>query len=96
MPDAHSASTHISASGIPSPVPSIEHALILFVDNDTGDFLRYRLTLACKLRDLGFDVHAALPQREGVENILRQGIPAHIFYLQRKSARVLDELRSLI
>jgi glycosyltransferase involved in cell wall biosynthesis len=84
------------ASGILIPVPPIEHTLILFVDNDSDDFLRYRLTLACKLRDLGFDVHAALPQREGVENLLRQGIPAHIFYLERKSARVLDELRSLI
>jgi glycosyltransferase involved in cell wall biosynthesis len=77
-------------------VPLIEHVIILFVDNDSDDFLRYRLTLACKLRDLGYDVHAAVPKGEGVKDILRQGIPAHIFYLQRKSARVLDELRSFI
>jgi glycosyltransferase involved in cell wall biosynthesis len=69
---------------------------ILFVDNQVSDFLRYRISLACKLREVGFDVHIALPQDDGVEDILRQGFPVHSFFLQRKSTRPSNELRSCV
>ena len=69
---------------------------ILFVDNQISDFVRYRMVMARKLRDAGFDVHVAVPREPDVEDILGQGIPVHIFYLQRKSTRLLDELRSWV
>src|SRR5918993_2347237 len=69
---------------------------ILFVDNQVSDFLRYRISLAYKLREVGFDVHIALPQEDGVEDILRQGFPVHSFFLQRKSTRPSNELRSWV
>src|SRR5215467_6651046 len=69
---------------------------ILFVDNEVNDFLRYRISLASKLRDSGFDVHVALPEEEGVEHIIRQGIPVHMFHMKRKSTQPLDEFRTLV
>ena len=88
---------HPSASGNPSPMPRVGAATrVLFVDNQAVDFLRYRMVLARKLRETGFDVHVAVPQEPGLEDILSQGIPAHVFYIRRKSTRLLDELRCLI
>ena len=66
---------------------------ILFVDNQVSDFLHYRMVLARKLQEDGFDVHVAVPREPGLEEISRQGIVVHTFYLQRKSTRLLDELR---
>jgi len=77
------------------PVPPVEKTRLLFVDNQVRDFLRYRIVLACRLREVGFDVHVALPQEEDLENISRQGIPFHTFYVKRKSTRLVDETRSL-
>jgi len=54
------------------------------------------MVLASKLREVGFDVHVALPQEDGVEDVLRHGVPVHIFYLKRKSTRLLDELHSWV
>src|SRR5439155_19675820 len=74
-------------------LPPIEAASrVLFVDNQITDFLQYRMVLACKLRQAGFDVHVAVPRELGLEHISRDGIPVHIFYLRRKSTRPLDEL----
>ena len=74
-------------------LPPIEAASrVLFVDNQISDFLHYRMVLACKLRQAGFDVHVAVPRELGLEDISREGIPVHIFYLRRKSTRPLDEL----
>jgi glycosyltransferase involved in cell wall biosynthesis len=67
---------------------------VLFVDNQVSDFVRYRMVMASKLRDAGFDVHVAVPREPGVEDILGHGIPVHIFYLRRNSTWLLDELRS--
>jgi glycosyltransferase involved in cell wall biosynthesis len=69
---------------------------ILFVDNQVSDFLQYRMVLARKLRKAGFDVHVAVPREPGMEDISRQGITVHIFYLRRKSTWPLDELRCWI
>jgi glycosyltransferase involved in cell wall biosynthesis len=69
---------------------------ILFVDNQARDFLQYRMVLARKLREAGFDVHVAVPRESGVEDISRQGIAVHLFYLRRKSTWPIDELRCLI
>jgi glycosyltransferase involved in cell wall biosynthesis len=78
-------------------MPPIEAApRILFVDNQVNDFLQYRMVLACKLREAGFDVHVAVPREPGLEKISRQGIAVHIFYLWRKSTRPLDELRCCV
>ena len=89
--------TNTDATAPPSfltPMPAIEAVpRILFVDNQVSDFLQYRMVLARKLREAGFDVHVAVPREPGLEDISRQGIAVHIFYLQRKSTRPLDELR---
>src|SRR5262245_8719445 len=70
------------------PIPRI-----LFVDNQVRDLVQYRMALLRKLREAGFDVHVAVPREPGLEEISRQGFAVHIFYLQRKSTRLLDELR---
>jgi glycosyltransferase involved in cell wall biosynthesis len=77
-------------------VPIEKVPRILFVDNQVIDFLRYRMVLAHTLRESGFDVHVAVPREPGLEQISRQGIAAHIFYLRRKSTRPLDELRCCV
>jgi len=66
------------------------------LDSQVNDFLRYRMPLARKLREAGYEVHVALPGEPGLENISNQGIPCHIFYLQRLSTRPWDELRSFM
>jgi glycosyltransferase involved in cell wall biosynthesis len=66
---------------------------VLFVDNQVSDFLQYRMALAHTLRGAGFDVHVAVPREPGLEDISRQGVTVHIFFLRRKSTRLLDELR---
>src|SRR5215472_9284399 len=78
-----------------SPVEAVPPR-ILFVDNEVSDFLRYRISLASKLRDSGFDVHVALPEEKGVEHIVRQGIPVHMFHIKRTSTQPLDEFRTLV
>jgi len=84
------------ATSLP-PMPPVEPApRLLFVDKQVSDFLQHRMVLARTLRGAGFDVHVALPREPGLEDISRQGIPVHVFYLRRKSARPLDELRSLV
>jgi glycosyltransferase involved in cell wall biosynthesis len=85
---------HATASDTFSPMLATEAgAPILFVDNQVSDFLRYRISLVRKLREAGFDVHVALPQEPGLEDIRQEGIPVHIFYIRRTSVRLLDELR---
>jgi glycosyltransferase involved in cell wall biosynthesis len=79
-----------------SPLPIEARPRILFVDNQVGDFLQYRIVLARKLREIGFDVHVAVPREPGLEDISRQAIPVHVFYLRRKSTRPLDELLCLV
>ncbi len=69
---------------------------ILFVDNQVDDFLRYRLSLAQRLRQAGFEVHVALPQEPGLEGIRKQGIPCHTFSIQRTSTGLLDEARCFV
>jgi glycosyltransferase involved in cell wall biosynthesis len=69
---------------------------ILFVDNQVRDFLQYRMRLAHRLRDAGFDVHVAVPREPGLEDISRQGLTVHIVSIRRKSTRLLDELRCWI
>src|SRR5262245_35156589 len=77
-----------------NPMPLIEaEPLILFVDNQVSDFLQYRMALARKLREDGFDVHVAVPREPGLDEISRQGITVHTFFLHRKSTGLLDELR---
>jgi len=80
-------------TGTPSGDPV---SRILFVDNQVADFLRYRIPLAHRLRQAGFDVHVALPQEPGLERIRSQGIPYHIFSIQRTSTRLRDEVRCLV
>ena len=76
------------------PMPPIEAVpRLLFVNHEVSDFLRQRMVLAHKLQEVGFDVHVAVPQEPGLEDISRQGFPVHTFYLRRKSTRLLDELR---
>jgi glycosyltransferase involved in cell wall biosynthesis len=89
-----------SLGSIPAPVGSLSSMLpieaaarILFVDSEVGEFLQYRMALARKLREAGFDVHVAVSGKHGVEDILRQGIAVHSFYLRRKSTWPFDELR---
>jgi glycosyltransferase involved in cell wall biosynthesis len=75
-------------------MPPIEAvSRILLVDNQVSDFLQYRMVLARTLREAGFDVHVAVPEEPGLEDISRQGISVHVIYLRRMSTRPLDELR---
>ena len=69
---------------------------LLIVDNQVKDFLQHRMVLACKLRESGFDVHVAVPQEPGLEEISRQGLSVHTIYLRRFSTKPLDELRCLV
>jgi glycosyltransferase involved in cell wall biosynthesis len=90
------ASTISTASDNPTPPRFGSVTRVLFVDNQVVDFLQYRMVLACKLREAGFDIHVAVPQEPGLKDIVSQGIPVHVFYMRRKSTRLLDELRCLI
>ena len=85
------------AGGPFTSVPALDAApRILFVDNQVSDFIQYRLSLAAVLRNSGWDVHVALPKEEGLEEIVRQNLTVHSFYIKRMSLRPLDELRTLI
>jgi glycosyltransferase involved in cell wall biosynthesis len=68
---------------------------VLFVDNQVNDFLLHRMVLARSLREFGFDIHVAVPQEPGLEEISRQGFQVHTFFLRRFSTQPLDELRCL-
>jgi glycosyltransferase involved in cell wall biosynthesis len=76
------------------PIEAVQR--LLFVDNQVSDFLQHQMELARKLRESGFDVHVAVPREPGLEHISRQGFPVHTFYLRRKSAQPLDELRCVV
>ena len=65
---------------------------IQFVDHQVKDFLRYRMEVARRVLDAGFDVQVALPNEPGIEEISRV-MPVHIFHLKRTSIQPLDELR---
>ncbi len=69
---------------------------ILFVDHDASDFMLHRMALARSLLEAGFEVQVAVPDGPGFETISSHGIPVHLYYLQRLSLRLLDELRCLI
>jgi len=69
---------------------------VLFVDNQVSDFSGHRMQFAHTLRQIGFDVHVALPQESGIDSISRHGFPVHTFYILRKSTHALDELRSVV
>ena len=86
-------STRPTIRAIPSLPPTEAVPRILLVDNQASDFLQCRIVLARTLREAGFDVHVALPPARSLEHISLQDIPVHIFYLRRKSTRLLDELR---
>jgi glycosyltransferase involved in cell wall biosynthesis len=77
-------------------LPTESAPRLLFVDNHLEDFLKNRMALARRLQRTGFEVHAALPDSPGIENIAVQGIPVHTFYLRRTSDQPLDEVRSLV
>lgn len=64
----------------------------LFVTNQVDDFLRYRMRLARKVQEAGYEVHVALPKEPGLEDIVTQGIVVHIIHLQRKSTSLIDQM----
>jgi glycosyltransferase involved in cell wall biosynthesis len=66
---------------------------MLFVGNQVEDFARYRSALAVALRELGFDVHVALPREGGLEEIRREGFTVHTVKMDRMSISLLTELR---
>lgn len=68
----------------------------LFVDNQVDDFLMYRMGLARKVQEAGFEVHVALPPEPGMENVSREGIIGHPIFMRRLSTGAFDELRCFI
>ncbi|WNM60277.1 glycosyltransferase family 4 protein [Candidatus Nitrospira neomarina] len=68
----------------------------LFVDTQVDDFLMYRMGLARKVQEAGFEVHVALPREPGMETISRVGIIVHPIFMRRLSMGAFDELRCLI
>jgi glycosyltransferase involved in cell wall biosynthesis len=74
-----------------SPVITIPRFLL--VDHEVKDCLQSRIELVRHMRARGFEVHVAVPQGKGAEEILREGIFVHIFFLRRKSSWIVDELR---
>ena len=73
---------------------SIEGApRLLFVSNQVDDFLKYRMGLACKAQEAGYDVHVALPLEHGLKDISSKGIGVHIIHLQRMSTGLVDQMR---
>jgi glycosyltransferase involved in cell wall biosynthesis len=67
---------------------------VLFVDNQVADFLQYRMPLAIAMREAGFEVHVAVPREDGLDEIARQGIRVHTFYIHRVSTFLPGEIRS--
>jgi glycosyltransferase involved in cell wall biosynthesis len=65
---------------------------IQFVDHEVKDFLRYRMEVARRMLDAGFEVQVALPNEPGIEEVSRV-MPVHIFHLKRTSTQPLNELR---
>jgi glycosyltransferase involved in cell wall biosynthesis len=63
------------------------------VDHAVNDFLQHRMKLASALRDVGFDVHVAVPREARMQEISQGGLPVHSFHLRRHSTRPFDELR---
>ncbi len=76
--------SHEAAEGVPR---------LLFVDNQVDDFLKYRMELARKVQETGYEVHVALPREPGLDDLLHHGFTVHIIYLRRMSTWPLDELR---
>jgi glycosyltransferase involved in cell wall biosynthesis len=64
----------------------------LFVDTQVSDFLKHRMALARKVQEAGFEVHVALPEEPGLQDISCHGIVVHIVYLRRMSTSLLDEV----
>ena len=68
----------------------------LFVDTQVDDFLEFRMGLACKVQEAGFEVHVALPREPGMEDISHQGMVVHPIFMRRMSTNPFDELRCFI
>lgn len=68
----------------------------LFVDTQVDDFLMYRMGLARKVQEAGFEVHVALPREPGMETISRVGIIVHPIFMRRLSTGAFDELRCFV
>ena len=66
-------------------------ARILFVDNQVGDFLQYRMEFALALKQAGFEVHVALPREPGLDKIHGSGIAVHVIQLKRLSTLPMGE-----
>lgn len=76
--------------------PAGRRPRILFVDNQARDFLQYRTEFARRVREAGFEVHAALPREKGRDEASSEDVSIHTIYLRRKSARLWDELRCCV
>lgn len=69
---------------------------ILLVDHEVKTFLMHRIELASALCRDGFDVHIALPQEPGFENVSQNNFSVHSYYLRRLSIRPFEEFRCFV
>lgn len=69
---------------------------ILIVDHEIKTFLMHRIELAKALCRDGFDVHVALPQEPGFENVSQNDFSVHPYYLRRLSIRPFEEFRCFV
>ena len=88
-PSANSPPISVSASASVPP-------RFLFVDNDAGEFLHYRIQLAYAIRRAGFEVHVAVPGGKAVADIAREGFVVHMFDVRRLSMHAGDEIRACL
>jgi glycosyltransferase involved in cell wall biosynthesis len=68
---------------------------VLLVSNQVRDFLDYRMTLACALRDEGFEVYVVAPDEPGLDSMSCEGLSIDTVNLSRLSLRPWQELRTL-
>ncbi len=69
---------------------------ILIVVNEPWFFVSHRLPIARAALLLGYEVHVATKQGEGIEKIKREGIVCHEIPFKRSSFKPLDEVRTFV
>jgi lipopolysaccharide/colanic/teichoic acid biosynthesis glycosyltransferase/glycosyltransferase involved in cell wall biosynthesis len=65
---------------------------LLFVDNDAGSFVAYRLDLAREARAAGYEVHIATPPGRAEALLLREGFHFHPIPMTRSGLSLWQEL----
>lgn len=69
---------------------------ILYVGNDMRYFRLHRLSLAIAARNVGYEVHAALPSGEGQDELADSGIVWHKLPLKRGGVKLFSDIAVML